>query len=259
MKITRPDTNTKITEFDNIQEVVSYIKNTKVTKPFEEKWGGPSSRKTTNTKWSGTKNFTEALELLKGGWSEKAKEIEASFSQKTIKEATPVTRQRSVYDVVGGNCSVPRYLQGVPTSMIRQVRQPVKEKVTTINYNIGYNCNFDADTIIKNATECLSQIKALEDNGTRVNLNIVWVIKDHSDKDYFTWVIPVKKSSERISIAKIAFAIAHPSMLRRIMFALEERDTDIPSYFSDGYGVSVRGISEINKRFPDMKIFETKI
>ena len=257
MKITRPNDTTKITEFNSIQEAVDYIKNTPATQSFANRYGGLESISQKECRWYGTSSFDEALDLLRNGWTEKAKELEGKLSQKLNKETTTVTRQKSVYDVVGGNCSVPRYLQGVPTNMVRQVRKPVKEKVVTINYNIGYTCDFTASKIIDNAIECISQVKALEDSGTRVNLNVVRVISGFGTNKKHGWIIPIKKSNERVSLAKMAFAVCHSSMLRRIMFAIEERDEDVEIRYFD-YGCSIRDTKVLKKLLPDTEIFETK-
>ena len=252
MKTTRPNTKikTKIVEFDNIQEMVTYIKNTPATNKF--KLFGLESEKTTNPEWYGTKNIKEAYELLRSGWVDKSKELEQKLNSRIQKEAAPVMHQRSVYDVVGGNCSVPRYLQGVPTSMIRQVRQPVKEKVVTVNFCCSFAARVKAEEITERAIDCLSYVKKLEDTGTRVNVNVVWATTKPNER--FAWVVPVKKSSERLSIAKLAFTLCHPSMLRRIMFCCLERDTDVPENFVTGYGTPAYK-ETLDEMFPNITFF----
>ena len=248
-----------VTEFSSIQDMVTYIKTTEVNKEvfrprMNSKNGLASTRQKQNhDEWAGTDTFDEALNLLNHGWTEKAKELEDKLSRKLNKEASQVVRQKSVYDIVGGNCSVPRYLQGVPNSMIRQVRTPVKQKVMTVNYNISFNCDVTAEEITNNAVECLAYVKQLEDAGTRVALNVVWITKDFNDLT-LVYSVPVKKTSERFSLAKVAFCLCNPSMLRRIMFSCLERDPDATTGFIWGYGRSLRG-SEAEKALPDTKFY----
>lgn len=245
----------KITTFDSVVEMRKYLDENPIRSEFERRRGGPASIRTASdkTKWCGSKSWNEALGLLTNGWSEKAKELETKMSHRIAQENNTTIRQKSVYDVVGGNCSVPRYLQGVPTSMIRQVRTPVKQKTATLNYNISYNCDVTADEITNNALDCLMEVKRLEDSGTRVNLNVVWVTE--KNRQTFAWVIPVKKTSERLSLAKVAFMLCHPSMLRRIAFGLLERETEANSMFVDGYGHSIRDEYTLKDVFPDTKFF----
>lgn len=192
MKITRPTKTAKVTTFDSIQDMMNYIKVTPVTDTFKAKVGGVSSHRKDSGNWYATKDFDEALELMKTGWTDKSKELEEKFT-KVVRQQTTVTRQKSVYDVVGGNCSVPRYLQGVPTNMIRQVRKPVKEKVKTVNYNIGFNCRYTSAEITQKAINCLSYVKQLEDSGTRVALNISWTTS--MPGSFLGYSVCVKKSS----------------------------------------------------------------
>ena len=139
LKINTGKTSVKITTFDSIQDLTNWLDSTKITQKFNNRYNGPGSIREGRESWSGTKNYAEARELLKTGWTEKAKELESQLSKELNKKPAQVMRQKSVYDVVGGNCSVPRYLQGVPTSMIRQVRTPVKQKTVTVNYNLTFN------------------------------------------------------------------------------------------------------------------------
>ena len=245
-----------LSEFTSLQDVIQYIENT----PDNGYLIG-SSRKTGKSSWYGTDTFEEALELMKNGWTDKSKELEEKLNKKLNKEPTQVTRQKSVYDVVGGNCSVPRYLQGVPTSMIRQVRTPVKQKVVTVNYSFTFSSEVTGQQITDWAVDCLSYVKHLEDTGVRVNLNIVRVTHEYTD--YLAQVIPVKKSTERLSIAKIAFCLCNPAMLRRIGFALLEKDENLPKMkhgagFRWGYGSPVQDKTTLSKIFPDMEIYNAK-
>ena len=257
MKITRPDKNTKITTFDSIQELVNHTKTTKVNQVFKDGRMTLMSEKTeTQGNWYQTIDLDHAMSLLRNGWADKSKELEKKLNTKLKKEAAPVMRQRSVYDVVGGNASVPRYLQGVPTNMVRQVRQPVKEKVVTINYNISYSFMVTGDQIIQKAVDCLSYVKSLEDKGTRVNLKVYLVSREpHGGSKTFAYEVTVKKSSERLSISKLAFTLCHPSMLRRIMVSCIERDPEVTSEFVDGYGVPVRNLVDLKYMFPNTGYF----
>lgn len=245
--------NVSLTEFTSLQDVENYIKNAPDVSLFKIK----SSQKD-NKSWSGTSNFEEALNLLKTGWTDKSKELEDKLNKKLNKEATQVMRQKSVYDVVGGNCSVPRYLQGVPTSMIRQVRTPVKQKVVTVNYSIAFSSSVSAAEITNRAINCLSYVKHLEDTGVRVNLNVIWVVNEYTD--YVGFIIPIKKSAERFSISKVAFCLCHPSMLRRIGFRLMEKEKNLLDMkygdrFPCGYGHPVNKKADLSKIFPDTEVY----
>ena len=254
MKITRPDKDTKVTTFDNLQELVAHINTAPINKVFESRYELMSkSKEKSSGDFYGTESFEQALDLLTHGWVDKSKELEQKFTDRVKKESNQVMRQKSVYDVVGGNASVARYLQGVPTNMIRQVRTPVKQKVLTVNYNITFGFKTTAQQILDKAIDCLSYVKKLEDSGTRVNLNVCLIVEYAGLT--FGYVSPVKKSGERLSIAKMAFTLCHASMLRRILVACMERDQEVTSGFVDGYGYPVKDKTKLKQIIPDAEFF----
>ena len=130
--------NMHMAEFSSLGEFYKYICDTPFNEPF--RWASHSSVKTGNANWAGTNNFEEAVELMKNGWQDMSQKLTKMLGAKT-KNFDIGTKQKSVYDVAGFQCSVPRYLQGVPTSMINKKNVPAKQKVITITkigaYNMG--------------------------------------------------------------------------------------------------------------------------
>lgn len=257
MKISRPAKKTKTMSFNSIEDLVNYIKTAPVNPVFNERSELMSDKlELGKRKFYGTEDMDEALDLLSRGWSDKSKELEGMLHTELQKRKTQVNRQKSVYDVVGGNCSVPRYLQGVPTNMIRQVRTPVKVPVKTINYNISFGFRVTPQEIVEKAVDCLSYVNQIESQGTRVNVNVFLVVESqNADHTLLGYEVPVKKSNERFSLAKMAFVLCHASMLRRIMVACLERDPDATSGFVWGYGTPIRSESTLAKVFPDTEFF----
>lgn len=167
-------------------------------------------------------SFEEAKKLLKFGWLEGAKKMESTITSKVLTDKSTTCNSvkiRNEYNVAGFQCSVPRYLQGIPTNMINQKRVVQKQKVMTVVKHIGFLCDISPETIIENSIKALEIIKKIEDSGIRCNLDI---ISPATISRYFklTIVIRVKNANERMNIGKIAFPIAHPDMLRKIIFAL---------------------------------------
>ena len=228
-------TTSVLYDFTSINDFVSYINNSplQVSDPHSV-WEGGS-----RTSFTGTRTFKDALDLMAKGWEEGANKIEKGLKEVLKSESTHIsTRQRSVYDVIGGNASVPRYLQGVPTNMIRQVRQPVKEKIVDVNIDICFPSSTTQEEMIQNCIAQLQKVVNLENSGVRTN---VYVCRMGADSDVSELIrICVKKSTERLNVLKIAFPCAHPSMLRRLIFACEERSTDLPKNWCNGYGTVIK-------------------
>jgi len=235
MKITQHAPGEKIQHFDSLSELYMFAKETPLNSVFKDV-RDLSSMNTTSTykKFTGTDSFEQAVELLKNGWNKGSQTIEGKL-QARIKCLDSKKSQRPSYDVVGGNCSVPRYLQGVPTSMIN--RKPVvkKQKVITINKYITYSAYTTAEEIIDESVKAFLIIREIEAAGTRVNLNIIDSHEEGRERAILT--VRIKNAGERLNISKMAFPLAHPSMLRRLAFKWLEVTSIItnPS-FTMGYG-----------------------
>ena len=233
-------------QFDSIEELINFINNTPLNDEFRWETLGSSEKGDFSTKWTGTASYEEAVKLLKDGWHDIAKKMESKLKLITKKEVTK-TSPRSTYSVAGYQACVPRYLQGVPESMIYSKRVPVKQKVITINKQVNYLANVSPETIIEESVKALTIIAKIEAQGYRVNLNAVTCSK--STLDNYTQITRtcIKKASEKLSIAKMAFPLAHPSMLRRIIFRYSEVNPDTRKW-KVTYG---RTIYDSSKYFED--------
>ena len=177
-----------------------------------------------------TRSFEQASELLKNGW----KEMAATIEQKLEAEKNQIelaAKNKMFYDVQGFQCSVPRYLQGIPTNMISMKKMPCKKKVITICKSVNYSASVDADTIIKESVKTLQIVRKLEMQGYAVNVDIALGAK--GNVKLFA-KIRIKNSSERLNVSKMAFPLVHPSMLRRLMFRFIEVCPDATKDFAYG-------------------------
>lgn len=191
----------------------------------------------------GTANFKEAATLMKDGWSTKsetmAEHIDSMFSGYKM-----IARQR--YDVIGGQASVPRYLQGIPTDMIRTDRMPVKEKVVKVYKSLAYNCDITNDRIEYESERALALIKRLESSGIRCELYTVITLSGIDRLlcpmgEYIDIMVKVKASGERLNISKVAYPLVHPSFVRRHIMAIVERDdvVDQQCFCARCYGIAI--------------------
>ena len=205
------------TEFKSLTQLEDYIENTPLNELF--RWASlPSSQENFNN-WSGTKNFEEAIEILKNGYQVGIEKLMGNIKCET-KQVNDMAG-KIMYDIAGFQCSVPRYLQGIPTSMINKKIVPIKKKVITLNKCIDYTGGVSAKQILEYSTRTLQIIRKLEAQGYAVNLNIVDGYKCNGG--YYEIIkIRVKSCNERINISKLAFPLLHPSMLRRLMFRYVE-------------------------------------
>jgi hypothetical protein len=160
------------------------------------------------------------------------------MAEKLSKRVKPETksqqshRPKPFYNVVGGQASVPRYLQGIPTNMVDRKQVPIKSKIIVVNKDVWYPALVSSTDIFEEGVKALQIIQALENKGYRVKLNACFGTLDSTE--FIGGRVTIKRPEDRFSLQKVAFPLAHPSFLRRILFNwLEHFPTN--SHFG-GYG-----------------------
>ena len=221
---------TEVVEYDSLHEFYEYLIHT----PFNDAfcWAKHSSIDGSYY-FTKTKDFSEAVELFKNGWSDMATKLVQKL--KIIENKTePTMKPKNVLGVAGYQAIVPLYLQGVPNNMVTKKMTPVKQKVITLNKSIDYNAGVSADQIIEESIKAMQIIKKLEAQGYRCNLNIVIGSSEPDIKLYVK--VRIKSANEKMNISKLAFPLVHPSMLRRLFFRFIEVYPNVTKSFVSGYG-----------------------
>ena len=226
---------TNIREFSSLSSFYEYITETPINTAFQWKTLQSVSN---GKKFTGTESYEEAVGLLKNGWDDMAKDLTKKI--KVVKNQVVEDQvQKIMFDVVGFQCSVPRYLQGIPTNMVNKKLVPVKQRVITLNKDISYNAMTSTEKIIEASIQTLQLVKKIEAQGVRVNLNLVWGITAGNTTEVVK--IRLKSANERVNISKLAFPLVHPSMLRRLCFRYIETAPTITASYTSGYGKPLDG------------------
>lgn len=131
--------------------------------------------------FTGTHDYNEAENLLLHGWVEESEKLNEMLKLKVLKEKSV----KNIYDVAGFQCSVPRYLQGIPTNMINQKVITKKQKVITITKNISYSTYVRKETIEEESVKVLQLVNSLEKQGYRVILNVTMICKSKKEALFF--------------------------------------------------------------------------
>lgn len=169
-------------------------------------------------------SFSQAKQLLIDGWVSKAVELTTKLKAK-MKEFDNDTGRKSVYDVVGHQACVARYLQGIPTSMVRTISIPKHQKVVTLVKMNAYMADVSDQQIFDNSVKALVIALKLESMGYDVNLDILACssVMGHDS----ALRVRVKSSTERMNIAKTAFPMIHSDMFRRLVFRYRENKKEL--------------------------------
>lgn len=218
MKQTKSDNGYKVVSFNSLGEFYDYITTTETNAAFTN---ARLSSYEGSEEFTKTASFEDAVKLFREGWSVQAQDLTIQLA-KAEKKAQAQSVNRRCYDVAGGFVSVPRYIQGKPNCMIRMKKQQIKQRVINLYKSVDYTGSTSADTIIEESVKAMQIIKRVESLGYRVNLFITMGIQTHNGT-YKTIVnVKIKDASEKLNVSKLAFPLAHPSMLRRLMFRFIE-------------------------------------
>lgn len=191
--------------FQSLNDCVEFVANINYSQ-----FDGRRSTGWQLSSWNGTNNMKEALDLARNGWStgvDKAKEALAILEADQAK-----TRQR-LYSVAGGRVNVGKMLAGNPLHMSRRARQPGK-KVVTLFVELVMSNSVPVDDAINRAASVASMCDLLELSG--YSCEIVGV---NSSRMYQV-TIELKAAGEALNLNDLVFALGHPSMLRRLCFAI---------------------------------------
>lgn len=224
-----------VREFSSLNDFETYITNTPLNDTF--RWAKLASV-SGSEEFTGTDSYEQAVEMFKNGWQSKAEELTKKL--KVIQnQVIDAQVQKVLFDVVGFQASVPRYLQGIPTNMVNKKLVPIKQKIVTINKDISYNCGITTEQIVEASIQTLQLVKRIEAQGIRVNLNLIWGVRASGSNEIVK--IRLKSANERVNISKLAFPLVHPSMLRRLCFRYLEVAPTITHGYLYGYGSPLDG------------------
>lgn len=224
-----------VREFSSLNDFETYITNTPLNDTF--RWTKLASV-SGSEEFTGTHSYEQAVEMFKNGWQSKAEELTKKL--KVIQnQVIDAQVQKVLFDVVGFQASVPRYLQGIPTNMVNKKLVPIKQKIVTINKDISYNCGITTEQIVEASIQTLQLVKRIEAQGIRVNLNLIWGVKASGSNEIVK--VRLKSANERVNISKLAFPLVHPSMLRRLCFRYLEVAPTVTHGYLYGYGSPLDG------------------
>lgn len=220
-----------IEDFKDIRDFASKIKRRPQRAIYT------SESETGTKKFTGTDTYKQAEDLLLyGGW--KTKDFRANMRKVAkLENNIKVPRNETYLARQGFTPCVPNALIGNPLNMYNTKKTRMeKAKVINVNYNVAFSHYFKPETVIARGTVILGAIRVLEKSGYRINLNYIRAVSDDKGNGYVVR-IPLKTAREHFDLSKMAFPLAHPSMLRRLVFKWQETNLyDGIDNIASGYG-----------------------
>lgn len=222
--------------FDSLSQCAAWAADRSV-----KRWTTGSSHATgaDRLKFTGTASFDEAMTLVQRGWSDGRKKLVKGVESLVLKKEL-ASAPSFVYDVAGARPEVPLAVAGDPccmwdTNPLQEAQTPVLRFVI----DVTASCQWEVDELIRWGTVILSVIDSLEADGRcTVELSTAITIQSFCEKRQLEFITQIKKPGQHIDFDVMAFAIAHPSMLRRIGFGCCERvvEDKMESFMQESYG-----------------------
>lgn len=216
--------------FENISDMLYW---TSLDQQNRKAFPDEGSSTTGNERFTGTKNYAEADNLLRNGWDQGAKNLTAKLKIANMSNHTKDVK-RAVNDIVGFQVNVPRYLQGIPTNMINKRSVKQKQKIITLVKSVAYAAFVSKEHIMEDSVKFLQIVQEIEKQGIRVNVYVAWSSITGNEQVFYK--VKIKGANERLNLSKMAFPLIHPSFLRRICFKVIENEPGLQNHWGSGYG-----------------------
>lgn len=185
--------------------------------------------------WTMTASFRDAMNLARYGWSGGLKRLERLMqsdlpTRETIKQTYELQTR---YDVAGGAVNIGRYLAGLPDCMRRMHvsnAHCLPSRVQKIFINGIAHRDISTDEILKRGYMIYRLIESMEMANIQTEITIAFPVSKtnmyhEEDYDVYETYIKIKDATDIIYPEKLLFCLAHPSMLRRLVFSEFERNS----------------------------------
>ena len=172
--------------------------------------------------WYGNVSWEEAKTLAISGWIEGLNEIKKISVELSEIIATKIVRYEPEYGVGGGIVDVGAFLSNSPEYfMIKKPTEKEQEgKIVKLVCSISFSAAIDSKVIIQRGAMVCALADAIEMSGFRCEIIVNTTSFSKSRK--FEVDVILKKAQQSLNITELAFCLAHPAMLRRFMFSVEE-------------------------------------
>lgn len=167
--------------------------------------------------WSGA-SWNAALRLMRDGWPEGAKQIDAIMA--TMPEAEALADAWQL-EAAGRFPCVPAFLSGDPECMWQTFESDQSKPRICLVISACYHCGISSEEVLRYGAAVGATLRALEAAGHGVAIYSVDKGRSWEHRVYGSQATVVRDFGEPLDTSVVAFAF-HPAFLRRILFANRE-------------------------------------
>jgi hypothetical protein len=188
----------------------------------------PKSSNSNDKEFSLTASLQDACELATKGWSDVRPQVDKLFGELESSIAMVLDESYSIrFDYSGDSVDMGRYMSGDPECMMDYVTEPQARmgRVIKVMVNVANSARITPKQIMDRGVVVVALLDVLNKLGVGVELWTEMAIADGGvdSGKRFSQLVKIHDSSEMLDVDSTMFAIAHPSMLRRIGFGSIEQ------------------------------------
>lgn len=211
----------QFTEFDSLGDYIRFAKNNPTPK---------SSNQPKSESFNYTDNLSDACNLALHGWDEIRSEVDAQLDE-LVEHINDAFGEFYVseFSTSGAFVDMGRFVTGEPECMVSFVSEPQARmgRVVKIVVNAVVAGGVNADLIKKRGIAILALVDTIHKLG--VGIELWWeesISGAGGSKKEFSTLIKLHSSEEPMDINSLMFSLAHPDMLRRLQFSVQEQHKD---------------------------------
>jgi hypothetical protein len=144
------------------------------------------------------------------------------------------------HEVGGAYPDVPLYVAGEVCHMVNEGDQLGEKPIVKLIVNTAASCAISGERLINRGAAITALVDEIESAGNSCEIIATWPANARRGGAFYAPMVRIKAAGEIVPIDDLAFALGHPSMVRRVFFGLLEVDpkTDGKGY-ENGYGIPV--------------------
>jgi len=214
--------------FRSFPDLIEFVENIPASVSTDRANGRNTAWETNDGAWSGSASMRHAIDLARNGWRRgTALALEAG----EVISGDHATQRQRRFAVAGGRVNVGRMLSGNPLHMVSRPRQE-GHKVITLFVQVWMSAGITPENAIIRAAAVAAIADVLQSNGYSCEIVSVGTATFIGSNPGFQTATVIKSAGEPLNIENVAFALGHPSMLRRFMFAVAACDTKLRGFWS---------------------------
>jgi hypothetical protein len=194
--------------------------------------------------WSGTDTFEEALTLARDGWAEGAERAREITGALVSAIGSQIEIQDIAYSYTGAFVDINKALEGEPEccgNFENVLVDGPSSRLLHIVYNIAASYGISAATIESRGASIVALVELMEQAGIRCKVTAVSALTEstgavQTDKITTSTRVTVKAYDQTVDSYRLAFMLAHPAALRRLMFSAAEIDPEHTASVNYAYG-----------------------